>query len=629
MKFRHDINGLRAIAVIAVVLFHFNTPLLSGGFAGVDVFFAISGFLMTSIIIRGINNNNFSILSFYKARAIRIVPALLVMSVTVLLLCYFILIPLKFEQLGRHVMGSLNFMSNITYWKESGYFDTSSQTKWLLHTWSLSVEWQFYLLYPILLVLLKKIFSLNVIKKILVIMTMLGFIFSIYASYYWPSPAYYLFPTRAWEMMMGGLVFIYPINIQASKKKYVEYSGLFFIIVSYFFISKTDMWPGYLAFIPVFGAALVILAANQDSIITSNKYIQKIGLWSYSIYLWHWPIVVLGRYLDIQYWAVIGIPSSVLLGFLSYTLIEKKRFELKTIFIPYLFVLLLSYIVLSHVNIFYNIPKSIFKAVVTNTKTDHNGAYTWSRIRKLNKKIDFITHTKNKVLVIGDSQAGDFLNAFYDAKLTKNVEIVTRVVEADCGFFYLTLNEQESAYLQSPTIKNSTMWQNKCKKFIKHVDDGNALKDANVIILAMYWQNVNMDWIFKSIENIRKKNPNAEIYVVGGKSFDTQVSTLVYNAYRKKIDIGSYAAKNIASNNKENRVFQNKLFESKSVLAKYNYHFINMTKIMCHNDKCDVIDSDNNIFYSDRRHTTRAGTKYIGMQLNKMHVFPNTIVKPM
>ena len=145
MKFRHDINGLRAIAVIAVVLFHFNTPLLSGGFAGVDVFFSISGFLMTSIIIRGINNNNFSILSFYKARAIRIVPALLVMSVTVLLLCYFILIPLKFEQLGRHVMGSLNFMSNITYWKESGYFDTSSQTKWLLHTWSLSVEWQFYL----------------------------------------------------------------------------------------------------------------------------------------------------------------------------------------------------------------------------------------------------------------------------------------------------------------------------------------------------------------------------------------------------------------------------------------------------------------------------------------------------
>ena len=173
------------------------------------------------------------------------------------------------------------------------------------------------------------------------------------------------------------------------------------------------------------------------------------------------------------------------------------------------------------------------------------------------------------------------------------------------------------------------MWQNKCKKFIKHVDDGNVLKDANVIILAMYWQDVNMDWIFKSIENIRKKNPHAEIYVVGGKSFNTQVSTLVYNAYRKKIDIGSYAAQNIASNNKENRIFQNKLFESNSVLAKYNYKFINMTKIMCHNGKCDVIDGDNNIFYSDRRHTTRAGTKYIGMQLNKMHVFPDTIVKQM
>ena len=139
MKFREDINGLRAIAVIAVVLFHFNTPFIPGGFAGVDVFFVISGFLMTSIIFRGLENNNFSVLSFYKARAVRIIPALLVVSTTVLIFCWFFLMPLKLEALGRHVIGSISFLSNIFYWQESGYFDTKSQTKWLLHTWSLSV----------------------------------------------------------------------------------------------------------------------------------------------------------------------------------------------------------------------------------------------------------------------------------------------------------------------------------------------------------------------------------------------------------------------------------------------------------------------------------------------------------
>ncbi|WP_408900685.1 acyltransferase family protein [Photobacterium piscicola] len=626
MKFREDINGLRAIAVIAVVLFHFNSSLIPGGFAGVDVFFVISGFLMTSIIFRGLENNNFSVLSFYKARAVRIIPALLAVCITVLIFCWFFLMPLKLEALGRHVIGSISFLSNIFYWKESGYFDTSSQTKWLLHTWSLSVEWQFYILYPIALIILKKIFSLNSIKKILILTTVIGLSISIYASYYWPSPAYFLLPTRAWEMLAGGLVFLYPIELSQPRKKHLEWIGLLLVLLSYVFISKSDMWPGYLALIPVVGAALVILANNSNSPITSNKIMKNIGLWSYSIYLWHWPVVVIGHYFNIKYWAVIGIPLSVLLGFISYTVIEKNKVSLKAIILPFILILGLAYTVSSNIGLFYNIPTINLKAITTNTKTDHNSAYTWAHIRTLDKK-DFVEQNKEKVLVIGDSQAGDFTNSLYDADLNKNIEIVSRIVEADCGFFYLPPAEQNIAFSQSPTIKGNQMWQNKCRTFIKNVDKGDVVEQANVIILAMYWRDVNMNWIFKSIQNIRAKNQHAKIYVIGGKSFNAQISTLAYEAYNKKLDLSRYAKANIASNVRENRAVQNEQFEAKAKLPEYNYNFINMTTIMCHSDRCDVVDKEGNSFYFDSRHTTRAGTKYIAEQLHKQQLF-NEILAP-
>ncbi|HDC4429464.1 TPA: acyltransferase, partial [Enterobacter asburiae] len=165
MKFRHDINGLRAIAVMAVVLFHFNPSMLPGGFIGVDVFFVISGFLMTSIIVGGINNNSFNIAKFYCARANRIIPALSVLCITLLIFGWFNLTPSDYKMLAKHAASSIGFISNIIYMGETGYFDASSHEKWLLHTWSLSVEWQFYIFYPLLIILLKKFISLESIKK--------------------------------------------------------------------------------------------------------------------------------------------------------------------------------------------------------------------------------------------------------------------------------------------------------------------------------------------------------------------------------------------------------------------------------------------------------------------------------
>jgi peptidoglycan/LPS O-acetylase OafA/YrhL len=328
MQFRKDINGLRAIAVIAVVLFHFNSGWMPGGFAGVDVFFVISGFLMTRIIFRGIEQQNFSILKFYVARANRIIPALAVLCLVLLVFGWFYLAPLEYKTLGKHIVSSMGFLSNVIYWRESGYFDAVSHEKWLLHTWSLSAEWQFYIIYPLVLVGMRKFMSVKVMKATVLLATVLGFIFCVIATYQWPNPAYYLLPTRAWEMMIGGVAYLYPLALKDKSKKLLEWLGLALIFSSYFLISKVSPWPGYLAIFPVLGAFLIIQAQRNDSFITSNVVFQKLGAWSYSIYLWHWPIVVVIYYFSLnEVYIYLGIVLSILFGFISNRYIEQIKFS--------------------------------------------------------------------------------------------------------------------------------------------------------------------------------------------------------------------------------------------------------------------------------------------------------------
>ncbi|EPL6455577.1 acyltransferase family protein [Providencia rettgeri] len=326
MQFRYDINFLRAIAVIAVVLFHFNPEIAAGGFAGVDVFFVISGYLMTGIIFRGLKVNNFSLINFYIARINRIIPALAFLCLVLIIFGYFYLTYIDYKVLSKHIASSITFLSNIIYSRESGYFDSSTISKWLIHTWSLSIEWQFYILYPILVLLLKKIFSLNSIKKIIVLFSIISFFFSIFMSSRYPSASYYFLPSRAWEMTFGALVYLYPFNIK--QKRIASNLGVFLIILSVLIIPTNSLWPSYLTLLPVLSTCIVIASNHQNSFLFKNILSQCIGKWSYSIYLWHWPLVVYGYYQQIgSSWVYIGLPLSVLLGFLSHKYIEKYKFN--------------------------------------------------------------------------------------------------------------------------------------------------------------------------------------------------------------------------------------------------------------------------------------------------------------
>lgn len=328
--FRQDINGLRAWAVVAVVLYHFSVPGVTGGYAGVDVFFVISGYLMFGIISSGLERGNFSLGRFYLARARRIFPALIVLCIVSLLFGWFFLMPEEFRQLGRHVRESLTFTSNLRYLSESGYFDVASQEKWLLHTWSLSVEWQFYLLLPLLMLLVSWFFPgrTTVMKAVISGLFFISLIFCMWVSSYAPSEAFYTLQTRAWEMLAGALVFMLgQPRLSAYQKRVLELAGLLMIVAAYLLFHTSTQWPGWRALLPVVGTMLVLLAARQGSVFTATSVAQWIGTRSYSIYLWHWPLVVALAYAGLladPVWVGGAIIFSFLLGHLSYTLIEVR-----------------------------------------------------------------------------------------------------------------------------------------------------------------------------------------------------------------------------------------------------------------------------------------------------------------
>lgn len=322
--FRADINGLRAIAVISVVLFHFGVTGFSGGFVGVDIFFVISGFLMTGIIVKGIDKSTFNFRNFYLARARRIVPALFFLTIALLVFGWFYLSPDDYVGLGREVDKALLFLSNNYYFKRSGYFDPDSHERLLLHTWSLSVEWQFYILYPIILFLVSRV-SKKIIPYFIVTLFLVSFAHSVYKSHIDPSYAFYMLPSRAWEMLLGGIAY-YSISQKRYNfnRNWCHYLGVLFIVLAVFIYRPVTVWPGFAALLPTLGTALIIYA-SKDSVFTSNPIFQKLGDWSYSIYLWHWPLVVFIVLFDIEKTLVfiVGfILLSVILGALSYYIIE-------------------------------------------------------------------------------------------------------------------------------------------------------------------------------------------------------------------------------------------------------------------------------------------------------------------
>lgn len=345
-ELRQDITGLRAVAVLAVTLYHIAHVLdpenlyFQGGFLGVDIFFVISGFLMTKIIMDGLDRQNFSLYTFYKRRAKRICPALLVVVVTFVCVALLISDTASLMRSLRDGLRALGFISNMWLARQTGYFDGAATERIFLHTWSLSVEWQFYLLYPLILMLLTKFIARTYVGRVLVCLTIASLVFGCVFTLYSPTLSYFYLPSRAYELLIGALAYFYPLSVfikstntaegstseqlQSKTALYAEAIGLGCILLSLFIVDSSAGWPNAWSVLPLFGTYLCIAANNRKTLL-SNVVFQKLGLWSYAIYLVHWPVVVLFGAFGNQsiVWGL--LPVVLVLGMVLHYAVERRR----------------------------------------------------------------------------------------------------------------------------------------------------------------------------------------------------------------------------------------------------------------------------------------------------------------
>ena len=338
--YRPEIDGLRAIAIVPVVLHHSQVDGFSGGFVGVDVFFVISGFLITSILLREFSEGTYSIASFYERRARRILPALLAVLCFTLMASPLFLLPSEFKTIPSQVLGTLFFVGNVVLWQQSGYFSEISESKPLLHTWSLGVEEQFYLIAPVALWLFIRHGGERTIKWSIAALLLLSFAICVYLTPLKPSASFYLLPTRAWELLVGALIACNgsrsPEKIPQSLREGLPIFGLFLLLASITFYSEDTKFPGYSAAVPVLGAALVI-AFGQGTFagkLLSLKPFVFLGLISYSLYLWHWPLIVFLRNIPIIQ-SSLGKTSLIIfmtfIAWLSWRFIETPNRDTKSL----------------------------------------------------------------------------------------------------------------------------------------------------------------------------------------------------------------------------------------------------------------------------------------------------------
>lgn len=328
MTYRPDIDGLRAIAVLSVVLYHFGVPGLGGGFVGVDIFFVISGFLIGGLLWKELKaTGRIALGQFYMRRVRRLAPAYFAMAIVSAVAAWFILLPFEFREFGKQLIAATVWLSNVQFWREAGYFDIGADSKVLLHTWSLSVEEQFYVFLPLFMI------ALAFLKDRLAIVLALVWAASL-AACVWMTPTepvatFFLFPFRAWELLTGVLLAIWLHGRAAPTAAWPSMLGLLLVVVS-IVLGRSGGFPGWQAMVPVAGTALMLAggqAATPVSRVLSMRGPVFVGLISYSLYLWHWPVLVLSKYwrdgYDGPLEAAGWLAFATVLAIVSWALIER------------------------------------------------------------------------------------------------------------------------------------------------------------------------------------------------------------------------------------------------------------------------------------------------------------------
>lgn len=624
MKYRREIDGLRALAVISVILFHAGFETFSGGFVGVDVFFVISGYLITTIIIAELEYDKFSIVSFYERRARRILPALFFVMLVCIPFAWFWLLPSGMKEFSKSLVAVSVFASNILFWRESGYFGTAAELKPLLHTWSLAVEEQFYVLFPLFLMLFWKLG-----KRWILVTLGLVFVASLalaqWAAYSKPSAAFYLLPTRGWELLIGAFAAFYlsKINRKEFSKVFSEiggWLGVALILYAVFTYSKVTPFPGLYALVPTLGTVLIILFATYNTTVgkfVGNKAFVGIGLISYSAYLWHQPIFAFARERSIDEISLYLMSTLALLCFafayLSWKYVEqpfrnKLRISRNKVFAysALCSALFIGLGLAGYLSVGFIYRFSPSDRYLASLSASEAGDYVQKRFNELSMRQFDKNDKKLKVLIIGDSYAQDLVNAIHESDFDNVIQISTRHISARCGNLFIKRN------LFVDKISDID------KRTFCNIDENKELYDdeklrklmlsADEIWLASSWRYWQTELIKESVNNISSFS-NKKIKVFGKKDF------------------GIVSIKNLLNVNEKDRMYirgdiSQQTVETNSLLEKelsglLSTNFINIQKLICGVDvqSCPLFTDEGFLISYDGGHLTKFGAKYYGEKL--------------
>ena len=623
---RKDIDVLRAIAVLPVIIFHFKKELFPLGYLGVDIFFIISGFLITKIIFKDLDNNSFSFFNFYSKRIKRILPAFLFVIIFSLFFAASIFLINDLKNFSQSIIASLLFIPNIFFWVTGGYFGLNDELKPLLHLWSLGIEIQFYIFFPIFLFILhKNKFNFKKITIIIILIFLVSLLLNILLIYKGHKDSlFFLFPFRVWEFGLGVFVAL----IANKKIKFIDFEkyrtliGLAFIIFN--FIYKVNYLPD--SFFICIGTALLLFKEN-----TTNNFFYKIfnsnilifiGLISYSLYLWHWPVATFLKYISVDKlsysYLFFGIVLTLMLSLFSWKYVERPFLEnkkiskltFKYVFISYSFLLSLSFFILVNKNI-----PSQHNNYLNNLSLEIGSTYRCSFLNyrlygdSFGCLVNNRTQKKHTVAIFGNSHA-----AMYGWGIKK------KLLEKNSQALLLHIND----CLPLIDANTSSMCLRKANNYFQSIINDNQIK--KVIIGLTWYSKVKIDKNNKSIEDSDFNSRDMylinlidqliankkEVYLIGPlnvPNFDisTEVRNLAFGKI-KKINLSISKNKFLEENSKSIETFSRKL----------GPNFLRPDEILCNEKECFFGDS-NNFFFSDSNHLSKYGSTKIFKLFNNIN----------
>jgi peptidoglycan/LPS O-acetylase OafA/YrhL len=647
MRYRPEIDGLRAIAVAAVILFHAGFSLFSGGFVGVDVFFVISGFLITSIIVGELEAGRFSVLRFYERRARRILPALFTVMAACVPFAYRLLSPDDLKDFAQSLAAICMFASNVLFWGESGYFDTQAELKPLLHTWSLAVEEQFYLIFPLLLMAAWRIGRAGLVALIVGIAAV-SLLTSVHEVRHFPSAAFYLLPSRAWQLLVGAIA-SFGVARQGDKERgalsrrlgceLIAWSGMAMIVTALFLFDERTSFPGLNAVWPTLGTALVLIGATDQTSVgraLAWRPLVGLGLISYSAYLWHQPLFALTKQALLSDLpaglAIVLCLATLAMAVLSWRFIEQPFRDSHRIGRAAVFGLaaggMLAFIAVGFVGHRWSdrITQVRLRSVEPGLRSQFRTreslvadrkAFVARFLPEAGRNFTGDTATK-KILLLGDSLSEDLYSALtVNAQLFPGIEFRRLMLDEPCM--------QAAAEFVANGVLPKISDEKTCRAALERLRDGQLFLAADEVVLCSNWPRYithsTHEGAMALAEALAEKG--RQVSIVGMFSIQ-EASSTAFLAIRNGLTVeqANAAAYHTVQTSKIDRPNA----DAQAVADRFeNVRYLDKYAVFCDDDARRVLlyDAEDRILFADNFHLTTVGGTWFGRRIAELGWFPS------